>query len=362
MNNRHNCFDVIRLIASLAVLFSHQYPISGRPEPSFFGLTSIGGVAVIAFFAISGYLITASWMSCKSTLSYVNKRIRRLFPGLFVCSVIMVYFAAPVFGVYNQKAYVMSWSSIEALYSYALIQYQIPFTNGFTSGYHLPNSVNGSLWTLKFEFLDYILIAAVLFLKKKPLACAIGLLLVSLVAYTVCVFTFDKNPSAYNIHDLEYYIYRGSMLTVSFTIGSVFYFTRNTIATSYLSWVVSLALIVISVVFDLFQAFMIGFSVLILLVGVTFNEKLIAGKFDYSYGIYIYAFPVQQIVVNELHYDFYGSMAISALITIFFAAASWHLVERKFLPYRVVQNHRSAIPATPTNFGDHKTAFEKAQI
>lgn len=338
MNNRHNCFDVIRLIASLAVLVSHQYPISGRVEPSFFGLTSIGSVAVIAFFAISGYLITASWMSCKSTLAYLNKRCRRLFPGLFVCSLLMVYFAAPVFGLYNQKAFVMSWYSIESLYSYALLQFQIPFTNGFTSGYHLPNSVNGSLWTLKFEFIDYILIAAVLFLNKKPLTCAIGLLVISLLAYTVCVMTFDKTPGAYNIHELEYYIYRGSMLTVSFAIGSVFYFTRNTMTTSYIPWVISVALVVASVAFDFFHAFMVGFSILILLIGVTFNEKIIAGRFDYSYGIYIYAFPVQQIVVNEMHYAFYESMALSALITILLGAASWHLVEKKFLPYRIAKH------------------------
>ncbi|HEO9201872.1 TPA: hypothetical protein QIF76_000151 [Enterobacter hormaechei subsp. xiangfangensis] len=66
-------------------------------------------------------------------------------------------------------------------------------------------------------------------------------------------------------------------------------------------------------------------------IGVSFKDRLVKGKFDFSYGIYIYAFPVQQIVINKMTLGFYEGMAVSMVITTGIAAISWNLVEKRFL-------------------------------
>lgn len=78
---------------------------------------------------------------------------------------------------------------------------------------------------------------------------------------------------------------------------------------------------------------------LVIIIGVSITDKLIYGRFDYSYGVYIYAFPVQQIIINHTSLGFYSNMLLSALMTLFLGALSWHLVERRFL-------HKKAIPLT----------------
>jgi len=73
------------------------------------------------------------------------------------------------------------------------------------------------------------------------------------------------------------------------------------------------------------------FTIITIFIGVTFSDALIKGRFDYSYGIYIYAFPVQQLCINTLNIGFYTSMILSAVVTIALASLSWHFVEKRFL-------------------------------
>ena len=61
------------------------------------------------------------------------------------------------------------------------------------------------------------------------------------------------------------------------------------------------------------------------------GDPLVKGRFDYSYGVYIYAFPVQQVVINTLHMGFYPSMLLSAVTVLFLSHLSWNLVEKRFL-------------------------------
>ncbi|WP_375540924.1 acyltransferase family protein [Klebsiella pneumoniae] len=70
-------------------MISHHFALNGLPEPKIFGSTKLGTLAVIIFFSISGYLITSSFINSKTTISYIKKRVLRIFPGLIACSFIM---------------------------------------------------------------------------------------------------------------------------------------------------------------------------------------------------------------------------------------------------------------------------------
>lgn len=94
---RNNSFDLIRHLAALMVLVSHHYVLAGMNEPVIQGYNSLGGVAVLCFFAISGLLITLSYLNAASLQDYLVKRVARIFPALIVCSFVMTYVAGAFF-------------------------------------------------------------------------------------------------------------------------------------------------------------------------------------------------------------------------------------------------------------------------
>jgi peptidoglycan/LPS O-acetylase OafA/YrhL len=74
-----------------------------------------------------------------------------------------------------------------------------------------------------------------------------------------------------------------------------------------------------------------GITIVVAIVGESFSEKLINGKFDISYGVYIYAFPIQQIVINEMTRRFWLGMAISLVLALAAGYLSYRFVEEPFL-------------------------------
>src|SRR5690606_6733938 len=86
-----NAFGVLRLFFATLVIFSHAFPLSGFGKDGLFllsgGKESIGGVAVIGFFIISGYLITKSG-SRNDVLQFLWRRALRIFPAFWVALIV----------------------------------------------------------------------------------------------------------------------------------------------------------------------------------------------------------------------------------------------------------------------------------
>ncbi|HBC9049675.1 TPA: acyltransferase [Escherichia coli] len=327
--NRNNSFDLIRHIAALSVLFSHQFALSGLPEPMI-GLENLGTVAVVIFFSISGFLITASWERSPTFSVYLSKRCYRIFPALIVCSFLMIYFLVPVF-TENGLSFVLSKDSVIAFILYSCLQIKYAFVNNFSADYIYQNLLNGSLWTLKFEFLDYMIIAAVLFNKKNTLTKSIVILAIAIALYKMSGTIFPR----------DYYLYKTVMMLIPFAAGSVIYTSG---LTKHKNWVLSLpisiAIIAASIFFHENASFLVGVSLLTIFIGTSIKDKVINGKFDISYGIYIYAFPIQQVMINESGLGFYTSMLASLSLTILMAILSWNLIEKRFI-YRKKANNIS---------------------
>ena len=131
-----------------------------------------------------------------------------------------------------------------------------------------------------------------------------------------------------------YYIDRSTILTIPFSIGAILLLTKTY---WFRKWI-SVALIATAIILILLSnkadersiLFFIAIPILTIIIGTHVKES-IKGRFDISYGIYIYAYPVQQIVVNKTNLGFWSSMIVSAIITISLAACSWVFVESKFL-------------------------------
>jgi len=163
--SRTNHFDVIRLIASILVVFSHSFNLShgkvlGKQYEPLMQLSrgkiTLGGIAVLVFFVISGFLITASFDKDKNLLSFFRKRCLRIYPGLIV----VVILTAFVLGPLMTELPLWDYFKNPETYSYLLnnigfIRYQ-DFLPGVFQYNIVPNYINGSLWTLKYELLCYI--------------------------------------------------------------------------------------------------------------------------------------------------------------------------------------------------------------
>ena len=152
-----NNFDAVRIIAALAVLVSHHYALTAQAEPSFLGLHTWGGMAVIVFFVISGYLVTSSWYNDPSFLRFSQRRILRIWPALAVVVVLTAY----GLGALVTSLPLMEYWTHRATLDYFLtlkmnVHFMLPgvFTNN-----PYAHGVNGSLWTIPLEVRCYVVMA-----------------------------------------------------------------------------------------------------------------------------------------------------------------------------------------------------------
>ncbi|MCC3704543.1 acyltransferase [Rouxiella badensis] len=329
----NNCFDIIRHLAAIMVIYSHHFALSGQDEPTFLGSGTLGSLAVFIFFSISGYLITQSYERRKSNFDYAKKRFLRIYPGLAVCLIFTLYLCCGLFGKAGWAEWALSLEPVKTfirvmvITGVGVVGVMPSDINDFTSGYLLSNTMNGSLWTLFFEVFDYIVIALFLTVfKNKNLAAFIPLIL-SAIIQVICVKKGITHLA----------IIGTSLFTVPFCVGALLYINRD-------RWINNLHLKVLMLTAGLLVIYFascgglltnvlgpIAICVMTIVIGVSIKDQLIKGRFDFSFGIYIYAFPVQQIVINEMGIPFYASMILSLLITFVLASLSWFLVEKPMI-------------------------------
>jgi len=315
-DHRANSFDLIRLLAATWVLIAHSAPLRGHPELSFFGYDNVSKVAVYVFFAISGYLITQSWFSDPDPLRFSMRRALRVFPGLICVVLLSVVVLGPVVTTLPVGKYFGTRGTWGYLRNIALsIRYPLPgvFTNNVGE-----TSVNGSLWTLPLEVTMY---GGVLVLGWLRLLNRWAALLVTCGLAAGALLLGPVHPR-YGLCDLGVYFWMGALL----------YLARDWIP---LRWPIAAALVTLAAACVYRPMFHVVSWVAIPYVVLLVSLRRLPGagltrKFgDFSYGIYIYAFPVQQVIVWR------GGAALSngqnlirvLFFTFMLAAASWHWIE-----------------------------------
>lgn len=336
MINRDNTFDLIRHIAALAVLISHHYALSGQQEPVLQGYNSLGAIAVLAFFAISGFLITQSFLNTPSFSNYMAKRIARIFPALIACAFVMVYILGTAFS--KQGGFGFAFS-IEALTDFLKVSaFGRADIGDITSDFIFKDSFNGSLWTLKIEFGFYVALALALMVLRKA-----AMPLVMTLAFCVTTYLCTKwaHPMAPKL--LVY-----STVGIAFFVGSSLYFYRSafsSVKAKLLIGGLSAALVLVSLNTSLVMVLAtIGVSLLVLSVGTLCKDRIIKSRFDISYGMYLYGFPVQQLMINTTDLGFYASMLATIAVVVVLATISWLLIEKPALNY-VHRKTRSQVSA-----------------
>lgn len=326
--------NTIRIGLAFAVLVSHSFDLVGdgvsEPFRAFSGgQTSLGGTAVYIFFLLSGFLVTPSLLRSKSLGEYAIKRAARILPALAV----VVAFAALLLGPLLTTLPMSDYLTHPQLRDYLLQMIvlgggKLP---GVLEGLPAEGLVNGSLWTLRYETICYILLA---------LAGLCGLLAPSrliliAIAVLIALGWWAKGRHIYTFVPLgvEFpYILR---FVAYFAAGVMMYIFRSRIV---LNWKLAAGALVLTVIFLRFGFYHMFFPLLggyiVLFLGMQERMGLAAmnGR-DYSYGFYIYAFPIQLLAASfgPPQQAWWINVLLSAPPTLLCAILSWHLIEKPSL-------------------------------
>ena len=355
--SRENNFDVLRLGAAMVVLLEHCIPLTAAAVPALGGLYEavlIQGVTV--FFAISGFLIARSWVSAPRARTYAAKRALRLIPGLVVAVVFTSFVIGPLFTSLSLGAYL----SDPAPYVYVLrcallITFAGTLPGVFTDN-PFPDAVNGVLWTLPVEACAYLIVGmlgvAGLLVRRwiLPLAFACALVLGSPLVDLDSLLTIGDG----NTGDAALV----SNLIATFLAGSLLFVHHERVT---LSWWLAVPVAILWWVVagspwdETVAALVIPYLVLMGAYRTPASWRRLTRPGDVSYGVYVYAFPIQQSVValwsgvRPL-----TLFAIAAPLAYAAGLASWRFIERPALDLKrrlpgggPVEGRSSARDSTP---------------
>lgn len=325
---RENNFDAIRLAAALAVLVGHAWPLTGEPGSPVLAGIQVFTLAVYVFFALSGYLVATSWARSPRPASFLLRRAGRIFPALIVVVVSTVFLIGPAVTVVSARDYFSSAATWSYLTNITLIaSYDLP---GVFGGHPRP-VVNGVLWTLGPEFISYLGVLAVgvatsrLGRGGQRLSAAIFALLAVILSIASMV-PLDELDA----------VRPAARAMVFFAIGALYAQLPNRSFRAAPAALGLLAWLSISAAFP-GGSLMIAWLVLPYAV-ISFGSRHTpvvrrAGRFgDISYGIYLWGFPVQQVVwLLAPDIPLSLNIVLVVLLTACIAAISWRVVEEPFL-------------------------------
>lgn len=323
------------------MIWGHAFVLLGLPASTSLYM-SVHTLGVKIFFVVSGYLIAQSWSYDPNLFRFAARRCLRIFPALILCVIFTALVIGPAFTTMGHQEY------------FAHLQYGDYFWNIFLKPrYVLPlvfadnpyaHAVNGSLWTLPVEFVAYFVAPILVIISRLRW---IGLPLI--VAFITAWMGLDIWGRDVPIDIRNQHIVWGSewlaaaQLMTYFWIGSAVAIYR---LERFLRMDVAIVTFVLFAMIPFDRAGLSYWPGIILIPYLTLTFALIApannwfraitDRGDYSYGLYLYAFPVQQGIIalfgaTFLRENFLLFVFMSLIPTSLFAIISWHLVEKSAL-------------------------------
>lgn len=336
-----NNFDIMRLLLATLVIYSHAFPIFLGTHDWWQGAGShynLGQLAVMAFFIISGMLVTRSATFSRSGFSYAISRIYRLVPGAFVCALWCALILGAIMTSLALHEYYSSgrvWSFIFRNTYMMAIQYDLP---GVFSDNIYKQAVNGSLWSLKVEIKMYIAFGLIVFVARqfKFLSAHLNYIMLAvtilaLVRLYVPDLPWDlaEDPKAHRRWDYGYYFAAGALLYT----GEKWFPRSLPLAMALSCGTVLLLIMGYTELYHLALRLSLPYLIFCLAFADAKSVRKLQFFPDISYGVYIYAFPVQQ-AVSALFAENKGFATLtflSILITYVLAYMSWKFVEEPAL-------------------------------
>ncbi len=338
-----NAFGVLRLVLATSVIFSHAFYLGGWDyDPTIDwtkGQESIGGLAVIGFFVISGYLITKSGMRI-DILQFMWHRSLRIFPAFWAVLIVTATVVGPVVWHHMGRPLDAYWTSgtggpITYVTDNAMLdirQWGIHDIFAGTTPYG--PALNGSLWTLAYEWRAYLVVAVLLAagaLKRLPGA----VVATAVFAYGANV-VFELRP-ALAAQIFPWLANKQTLtLTLAFFIGATAaIFAKRIVLDGRIA--IAAGLVVVATLalgaWVLLGYVAFAYVVFYLAASASAPWRRIGAKNDYSYGMYVYGFLIQQVTayLGWYRWGYVPWVAATIAITAICAFASWHVIEKPAL-------------------------------
>ena len=299
-----------------------------------------GHVAVCGFFIISGFLIIRSCWSSNSLKEYFIKRCKRLLPAYFFA----IFISVAILSLFSNLPLIEYYKSPQTLkYFFANILFmnflQPSLPGVFTGNNNLQavNAVNGSLWTIKLEIGFYIIvpiIAYILYKLKTKRRINVFLAILYIFGYVynfICLLIYKKTLNRF-IEELAHQL---PGFIQYFAVG-IFCVINYDIIHKYDKYLIIPGIIILAIYYMIGNEYLlpIGLGIIIMFIGFNFSKINNIGKIgDYSYGIYIFHFPIIQILISFGYFNLNKDIALLVVIGTVFSVSylSWHFLEKKIL-------------------------------
>jgi peptidoglycan/LPS O-acetylase OafA/YrhL len=329
-----NNFDFIRFILSFTVILAHIIDLSQHSSLTFLRPFFDSNIAVTGFFIISGFLITKSYISTDNIKQYFIKRANRLLPGyLFTvfCGAIFLLFISTL----SFHEYFLSSDFYKYLFCNIIF---LNFLHPCLPGVFLNNhecAVNGALWTIKVEVGFYVIIPPLIYVISK-------------FSKKLFLFVFIYIAAlAYKYAVGQYYQQTGNAIFVIlahqlpafmsyFATGmAMHYYLPKFINYKNYLILIALPVFILEYYFSLEILKPLALTIIIFYIAYGFSFLNNFGKYgDFSYGIYIYHFPLIQLCITLGFFARYNPFLVAVciiIIVLIMAVLSWYLIEKRFI-------------------------------
>ncbi len=321
---RANSFDALRLFGAAAVLVDHSFALTGRHGPVVGGTpggTALGTLGVLMFFGISGFLITQSWLRAPRFWTFAAKRALRLLPALVLVVFVTALVMGPLVTTLSATHYFGSMTTWKYVVGNVVLKTEF-FLPGVFKSNPAGSGINGSLWTLPIEAHAYIIVAIL------GLATVLRRRLVAVGAFVAVVAIATRFPNGvYGVGDPDF--------LAAFAWGATLYLWRDTV-----TWNggVAVTLLLVAVALSdtssatLLMAIALPYTAVFVAYRLPTLGQAVTKRGDYSYGLYVWAFPTQELIAHLWHSVSPGEMILLATPAAFLmSVVSWHLVEHRAL-------------------------------
>jgi peptidoglycan/LPS O-acetylase OafA/YrhL len=332
-HGRDNNFNLIRFLAASAVIFDHSFVLVAQDQAASalidLGGLEIGKVAVDVFFIVSGFLVTRSVMTQPTLVDYAVARFLRLFPALLAACIFIAFLLGPAVTSVSSGDYfgdARPWLFVPLTAS--LITHSLTLPGVFE---HVPESgvIDPPLWTLRYETMCYVLLALFALAGALTTRLRATLTLVLIFGFYLLVTfatSWREDSSA---------IDSAARFVLCFFLGGAFYTFADKVRLT-LGVAVLLALMAVAnvgtplheVVLRTAMAYGLLWFALVP-AGLIRRFNLIG---DYSYGLYILCFPIQQtFVMLDPAITPAALFVCSVPAVLALAVLSWHFIEHPSL-------------------------------
>ncbi|SDR75820.1 Peptidoglycan/LPS O-acetylase OafA/YrhL, contains acyltransferase and SGNH-hydrolase domains [Friedmanniella luteola] len=334
---RQNALNAIRLLLAVSVIVWHAFPLTGG-DIAFAPLRQLlSHVGVDGFFTISGYLIVSSWLRAPQVSTFLRARVLRIFPGFWASLLLTALVIAPLAlviggvglpaGYWRDAASYVGTNAALWVHQYGIV--------GTPAGVPFPGVWNGSMWTLVWEFFCYL---AVLGLGLVGLLKRRHTMAVAFVVLTVTTVATSYGPVD------NYWLTLGSRFGLPFVAGALLYRYRDRVVVRGRYLLLAAAVVLLSCLLPDYRVVgALPLAYLMLGLGALGRHPRLQFRQDLSYGTYIYAFPLQQLlaVVGAASLGVPLFALASLALTLPLAAASWFGLEKPVLRLKHVGRPRT---------------------